>query len=155
VTLSGAAGFSATRAGDLFDASQLLWSLGLSAAQVLFDGGAIHARVEQAEAARDQTVATYRQTVLAAFEDVENQLVQSRTLAEQEAFRRQASEAADETERLALNQYRAGQISYTDVVTAQASALSARRTLAQLLLSRQTTAVALIQAMGGGWTAPD
>jgi outer membrane protein TolC len=84
---------------------------------------------------------------------VEDQLTASATLAEQEGFRREASAAADKTEQQLLNRYRAAQVSYTDVVTAQAAALSARRTLVQLQVSRQTTAIALIQAMGGGWQA--
>ncbi|MBI3366956.1 MAG: TolC family protein, partial [Burkholderiales bacterium] len=73
---------------------------------------------------------------------------------EQVALRRQASSAADLTEQQALNRYRAGQVSYAEVVSAQASALSARRNLVQLQASLQTNAIALIQALGGGWSAP-
>jgi len=91
--------------------------------------------------------------VLTAFQAVEDQLSQTRALAEQASLRRAASEAADLTEQQLLNRYQAGQVSYTDVVTAQASALSARRTLSQLAASRQATAIALIQALGGGWQA--
>ena len=75
-------------------------------------------------------------------------------MVEQAALRRTASEAADLTEQQLLNRYSAGQVSYTDVVTAQASALSARRTVAQVAASRQASAIALIQALGGGWHAP-
>jgi len=82
---------------------------------------------------------------------VEDQLSTSRALAEQAELRKTASQAADLTEQQLLNRYKQGQVSYTDVVTAQASALSARRTLSQLASSRQAAAVALIQGLGGGW----
>jgi outer membrane protein TolC len=153
LSLSGSAGSNATRLGDLFAASANTWSLGLSAAQTLFDAGARRAQVEQARASYDGTVADYRQTVLTAFQDVENQLTATRVLERQYALLQTASTAADQTEQMLLNQYKAGQVAYTDVVTAQASALSARRSLLQAAISRRTTAVALIQALGGGWTA--
>jgi NodT family efflux transporter outer membrane factor (OMF) lipoprotein len=152
-TLSGSVGSSASRVGDLFNASSLLWSLGLSVAQTVFDAGAIGARVDAATAARDAAIARYRQTVLTAFQDVEDQLTSGGSLAQQEVLRREASAAADRTEQQFLNRYRQGQVSYTDVVTAQVSALNARRTLVQLQVNRQTAAVALIQALGGGWHA--
>jgi NodT family efflux transporter outer membrane factor (OMF) lipoprotein len=153
--LSGSLGSSAGRIGDLFGASTTLWSLGLSAAQTIFDAGAIRARVEEAQATYDQTVANYRQAVLTALSDVENQLSASRVLAIQYTLRQAASAQADESERLILNQYRAGQVVYTDVVASQAAALSARRALVQTTVSRQTTAVALIQSLGGGWNAAE
>jgi NodT family efflux transporter outer membrane factor (OMF) lipoprotein len=154
-SLSASGDSSASRLGDLFSASANTWSLGLAAAQTLFDAGARKAQVEQARAAYDAAVADYRQTVLTAFEDVENQLTAVRVLERRYALLRTASEAADQTEQMLLNQYRAGQVAYTDVVTAQASALSARRSLLTAGVARQTAAVALIQALGGGWTAKD
>jgi outer membrane protein TolC len=96
-------------------------------------------------------VARYRQTVLTAFADVENQLTATRVLAQQQDLRRQASEAADKVEEQVTNRYRAGQVSYSDVVQAQVTALNARRSLVQVQADRQTTAVALIQSLGGGW----
>ncbi|WP_439814555.1 efflux transporter outer membrane subunit [Zavarzinia sp. CC-PAN008] len=153
LVLSGDAGSAASSLADLFTASASVWSLGLSAATTLIDFGAREAQVEQARAGYYLTVAQYRQTVLTALQDVENQLVAARALARQEELLRQASTAADEVERMQMNQYRAGLIPYTDVVQAQASALSARRSLIQASVSRQNTAVALIQALGGGWDA--
>ncbi len=153
--LSASIGRSSTSVSNLFNASNALWSLGLSAAQTLFDAGAISARVDSAQAGRDAAIARYRLTVLGAFQSVEDLLSSTRTLAEQEVLRREASVAADQVEQQVLNRYRAGQVSYTEVVSAQAAALSARRALVQLLASRQTTAVALIQALGGGWRAED
>jgi NodT family efflux transporter outer membrane factor (OMF) lipoprotein len=152
-TLSGALSSSATRVGDLFNASNTLWSLGLSVAQVVFDGGAISASVDAAKASHEASVARYRQTVLTAFQNVEDQLTAGASLAEQETMRREASAAADRTEEQFLNRYRAGTIDYTSVVVAQVSALNARRTLLQVQVARQTSAVALIQSLGGGWHA--
>jgi NodT family efflux transporter outer membrane factor (OMF) lipoprotein len=151
LSLSGSFGNSGTRVADLFGASTTLWSLGVSAAATVFNAGATGARVDQATAARDQAAAQYRQTVLAAFQAVEDQLSTIHSLADQAESRRAASAAADLTEQQLLNQYRAGLVAYTNVVTAQASALSARQTLSQLASSRQAAAVALIQALGGGW----
>ncbi|MEJ8855311.1 efflux transporter outer membrane subunit [Variovorax robiniae] len=153
LTISATAGTTSLRWQDLFSAPQLVWSFGLSASQVLFDAGAISARVDAAKAAHESSVARYRQTVLTAFQNVEDQLTATASLAQQEALRREASVAADKTEQQFLNRYRAGQVSYTDVVTAQASALSARRTVLQLQVSRQAAAVGLIQGLGGGWDA--
>jgi outer membrane protein TolC len=126
LSLSASVGRSSSRVSDLFSASNTLWSIGLSAAQVLFDAGAIAARVDSAKAAHEAAVARYRQTVLTAFQGVEDQLTATASLAQQEALRREAS----------------------------ASALSARRTVLQLQVNRQTAAVGLIQGLGGGWQAP-
>jgi NodT family efflux transporter outer membrane factor (OMF) lipoprotein len=153
IGLSASLGGSASRVGDLFSASSLLWALGVSVAQTVFDGGARDAATDAARAAHAASVASYRQTVLSAFQDVEDQLSATAALAEQEGLRRDASQAADRTEQQMLNRYRAGQVGYSEVVNAQASALSARRTLAQVQLARQTAAVSLIQALGGGWEA--
>jgi NodT family efflux transporter outer membrane factor (OMF) lipoprotein len=152
-SLNGALSSNASRVGDLFNASNTLWSLGLSVAQTVFDAGAIAAQVDQAKAAHEAAVARYRQTVLAAFQDVEDQLTAGASLAQQEGLRREASAAADLSEQQFLNRYRQGQVSYTDVVTAQVSALNARRTVLQVQVSRQSAAVALIQGLGGGWQA--
>jgi NodT family efflux transporter outer membrane factor (OMF) lipoprotein len=152
--LSASAGTAGATFPALFRASSSVWSLGLSVAQTLFDAGATTARVEGAQAARDAAIANYRQTVLVAFQTVEDQLSTIRSLAEQEGQRRAASADADRTEQLTLNQFLQGQVPYTTVVTAQVTALSARQTLSQLMSSRQAAAIALIQALGGGWHAP-
>ena len=153
LNLSASGNSSSSSLGNLFSASANTWSLGLSAAQTLFDAGARKARVEQARAGYDASVADYRQTVLTAFEDVENQLTATRVLERRYALLQTSSNAADQTEQMILNQYKAGQVAYTDVVQAQASALSARRALLTAAVQRQTTAVTLIQALGGGWKA--
>ena len=152
-SLNASVSSNASKVKDLFNASNTLWALGLSVAQVVFDAGAIEANVDSAKASHEAAVARYRQTVLAAFQAVEDQLSAGATLAQQEGLRREASAAADKTEQQLLNRYRAAQVNYTDVVTAQVAALNARRTLVQLQVNRQTSAIALIQALGGGWQA--
>ncbi len=151
LSLNGSAGLGAATIGELFKASSLVWSLGASLAQSIFNGGLTGARVDAARAAQEAAAARYRQAVLNAFQQVEDQLVASRVLGEQLTLRQQASQAADLVEQQVLNRYTAGQVSYTEVITAQATALNARRALVQLQSDRQTAAVALIQALGGGW----
>ena len=152
-SLSASYGFGASRVADLFQASSSVWSLGLSVAQALFNAGATGARVEGAEASQAQAVARYRQTVLTAFADVEDQLAATRVLLTQQQLRADASTAADQVEQQVLNRYRSGQVGYSEVINAQTTALNARRALAQSVADRQTTAVALIQSLGGGWQA--
>ena len=151
LNLSGSYGSTARRVADLFSVSNSIWSLGLSAAEVLFNAGATKARVSGAEAAQDQAAARYRQIVLSAFQNVEDQLAATQVLEQQQRLREQASRAADEAEAQVLNRYRAGQVNFTEVVTAQVIALNARRALVQNAADRQVTAVALIQALGGSW----
>jgi NodT family efflux transporter outer membrane factor (OMF) lipoprotein len=151
LTLSGNADPSASNLSRLFNASSFAWSLGASLAGTLFDGGARTARVDEARATWKESVATYRQTVLSAFQGVEDQLSNAGALEEQQTQLRDASAAADQTEQIMQNQYQQGLVAYTDVVTAQASALSARRSLMQMSLSRQTAALQLISELGGGW----
>ncbi len=149
--LSASYGLGASRLGDLFNTSAAVWSLGLQAAQTLFDAGATGARVDATRAAHAGAVARYRQTVLLAFQDVEDQLAATRVLEQQAALRELAARAAAEVETQVGNRYRAGQVGYTEVVTAQVTSLNARRALVQSAADRQAAAVALIQALGGGW----
>ena len=116
--------------------------------------GADAMTVQGAEAGRDAKVAQYRQTVLSAFQSVEDQLSALRTLRDQEPLRQEAVSAAELAAKQLLNRYREGQVVYTDVVTAQETALSARRALLQLQLARQLAVASLVQALGGGWQAP-
>jgi NodT family efflux transporter outer membrane factor (OMF) lipoprotein len=151
IGLSASAGLSAASIGDLFSASSLVWAVGASLAQTIFNAGATRAQVDSARAGLEEAAARYRQTVLTAFQDVEDQLVALRVLEQQQALRQQAWQAAERVEQQVLNRYRAGLVNYTEVVTAQASATSARRALAQAVSDRQVAAVSLIQALGGGW----
>ena len=154
IGLSAGLGGRAASVGDLLSAPTLAWSLGLSLAQTLFDAGARSAGVDQALAAHDASAAAYRQSVLTAIGQVEDQLVALQTLGEQIERTRAAAEAAAGAETRIMNRYQAGLSAYTEVVTAQASALNARRSVMQLQLQRQQAALALVQALGGGWVAP-
>ncbi len=155
VTLSGNGGLESEGLSSLFNASSLLWSLGSQVAQTLLDFGARRARVAQARYAYDATVANYRQVTLTAFQEVQDDLVATEILQRQETFLQTASTAADRSEAALRNQYLAGTTIYTNVVTAQATALTARRALIQGRLDRQNGAVSLVQALGGGWSAAD
>lgn len=153
-SLGASLGSGGSSLADLFKASGLVWSLGLSVAQTVFDAGATAARVDEARAAQEARAAAYRQTVLAAFQGVEDQLTALRTLAEQAPLRAEAVADAQRVAQQQLNRYREGQVGFTEVVTAQAAALSAERALLQLQVNRQLAVVALVQALGGGWQAP-
>lgn len=151
LSLSGSASTSGDAVSALFEAPTSLWSLGAGIALPLLDFGARSAKVKQARAAYDQAVASYRQTALSAFQQTEDGLVAARILADVARERTAAAEASAGAERIALQRYLAGQTDYTAVVTAQTAALSARQVRVQTVTNRQTTAIALIQAIGGAW----
>jgi len=155
ITLTGSYGFLSTAASTLFNQAGLTKSVGGSLSQTLLDFGARRAEVDQAKRAYDQAVASYRQTVLTAFQDVENDLASADIYQKEFDLRRQNSEALDLTEKLTLNEYKAGTVDFTTVVVAQTAALTARLSLAQMRISQQTTAVTLITDLGGGWKMPD
>ena len=150
--LSASYGISGGAVADLFSAAPTAWSLGLSLVQTVFNAGLTRGRVDAARAGWEQTVANYRQTVLTAFQDVEDQLSATRILGQQLEQRRISSNSATQAETQFLNRYQAGQVAFTEVVTAQVSALNARRSLVQAQADQMATAVALTQALGGGWT---
>ena len=152
VTLTGEGGFAAPNLGQLFNASNAFWSLGASAAETIFDAGARSAKVREAKAAYDEAVANYRQTVLAAFQNVEDNMAAQRVYVTEEAQLRQASDDANTNVTITLNEYRAGTVDFTTVATAQAVALQDQNALVQNQAARLTTAVSLIEALGGGWT---
>ena len=120
---------------------------------LLLDFGARPAQVRQARAAYDGTVANYRQTVLTAFQQVEDELATLRILEQQVDVQEQTVKSADLSVQLTLNQYRAGTVAYTSVVTAQAVALGDAQTLLGIRQGRLVASVTLIQALGGGWNA--
>ena len=154
IGLTASAGRSAIGLSQLVSAPVLAWSLGLTVAQTLLDGGARAGAVAQAQAAHDAATAAYRQTVLTAMGQVEDDLTNLAALAGQIEQTRIAAQAAQGAAERMMNSYQAGISAYTDVVTAQATALTQRRSLLQLQLQRQQTAIGLIQALGGGWIAP-
>jgi NodT family efflux transporter outer membrane factor (OMF) lipoprotein len=153
ITLSADYGGAATRLAKLLSASNRIWSFGSDLVETIFDGGARNAQLDAARAAFDREVATYRQTVLTAFQQVEDQLAALRILAEQAKASEAALKAAREAERIITNQYRAGTVAYTAVIVAQTTALGDAVTLVNLRQSRLVASVALIEALGGGWDA--
>ena len=154
ITLGASYGYQSPMLHTLFSAASSLWSFGLTNFNLpIVSGGLTQAQVAAAHATYDQTVATYRQTVLTAFQQVEDQLAASRILAQQAEAQGRAVQAALEAERLTLNQYRAGTVDYTAVVTAQANSLADRETALSIMQSRLVASVALIEALGGGWEA--
>jgi len=150
--LSGSGGVTSSRLADLFTSSSGFWTLGATAAETIIDFGARRAQVSAARAAFDEAVANYRQTVLTAFGQVEDNLAAQRVLVAEQADRQAALASADDALHISLNQYRAGTIDYTTVVVSQAVALSAHQTEIALEAERLTTTVDLIVALGGGWT---
>ncbi|EJM43081.1 efflux transporter, outer membrane factor lipoprotein, NodT family [Pseudomonas sp. GM33] len=151
LTLSLNGGYSSSTSKDLFSLPNRFWSVGPQLAMTLFDGGQRSAEVDRSEAAYDETVAKYRQTVLDGFREVENFLVQLKVLQDEAVVRQQALDAARESLRLTQNQYKAGLIAYIDVVVTQAAALNNERSNLDLLQSRLIASVQLIAALGGGW----
>ncbi len=155
LTLSGSGTSSSTAIDQLFNLSNFTWSIGPQLAYTILDFGARKARVQQSRAQYDQTVANYRQTVLTAFQAVEDQLAALRILEQEQALRLAAEQSARQSEQIALNQYLAGQTTFTTVVTAQVQSLSAQQAALNVLGARLTASVSLIQALGGGWTQGD
>lgn len=155
LTLSASGGYSSVAFAQLFDTPSRVWSLGGTLAALLFDGGARSARNDQATAAFDASVATYKQTVLGAMQEVEDNLSTLRVLDQESQVQDQAVKAAQLSERLALSQYQAGTATYLSVAVAQAAALTNQRTAMQLLGRQLVASVALIKAAGGGWHAGD
>jgi NodT family efflux transporter outer membrane factor (OMF) lipoprotein len=139
----------------LLTLSNAVWSVGPQLSATLIDGGALKAQVEGARARYDGQVALYRQTILTAFQQVEDALVQQRVLVQQEQVQRSAVAAARDAERLSLNQYRIGTIPYTTVVQTQAAALSAEQSLLNVRLARLQASANLVLALGGGWRDSD
>ncbi len=151
LTLTGSYGFLSSSLGTLFEAVNRTREAALSASDTLFNFGSTQAKVTQARAEYRQSVAAYYQTILTAFQDVENDLAAIDWDRQQYDIIKKDSDAADENERLTLNEYKAGTVDFTTVVVAQAAALSARVSLAQITVSEQTAAVSLVTDLGGGW----
>ncbi|HVO87660.1 MAG TPA: efflux transporter outer membrane subunit [Casimicrobiaceae bacterium] len=153
ISLSANGGSAASTLGGLFSAPALFWSLGASLAQLLFDAGLRKAQLEGTVAQYDAAVATYRQTVLTAFQEVEDQLATLRVLEEEAAVQREQVRAARESVELTTNQYRAGLVSFINVVAVQASLFAAQRSDLDLQNRRYVAAVTLVRALGGGFDA--
>ncbi|MFI5357820.1 MAG: efflux transporter outer membrane subunit [Opitutales bacterium] len=151
ISLTGSAGYQGNVLRNLFSAPNEIWAVGGSFAAPLFNAGKTGAQVAQARAAYDQGLATYRQTVLAAFQEVEDNLAATIYLAGEAAVQDEAVVAARLATTIARNQYAAGTVTYLDVITAQTTQLDAERTAVQLLGRRLTSSLTLLKAAGGDW----
>ena len=153
LTLTATNGFRANSPPDWFTIPSRFWSVGPALAETLFDGGVRRAVSKQAQAAYDVNVASYRQTVLAAFQQVEDNLAALRILDEEARAQADAVAASRMSTELTVNQYKAGTVSYLNVVTVQATQLNNEVSAVALLGQRLVAAVTLVQALGGGWDA--
>jgi NodT family efflux transporter outer membrane factor (OMF) lipoprotein len=149
--LSATGGFEGTSLVNWFSWPSHLFAVGPSLLQTLYDAGARHAVSDQAWAAYDAKVASYRQSVLGAFQEVEDNLAALRILEEESTKEARAVEAAERSLALSTNRYKGGLVTYLEVTTAQSAALSNERTAVDVLTRRMTSSVLLIKALGGGW----
>jgi NodT family efflux transporter outer membrane factor (OMF) lipoprotein len=153
ISLSALGSFAGDPLSQLFTVANRVWSLGASASETVFSGGARTAAVAAARATYDQSVANYRQTVLTAFQQVEDALSSLRILEQQAAAQAIAVESARRALEVTLNANRAGTVAYTAVITQQTLLLGDQQTLLSIQQSRLVASVALVEALGGGWSA--
>ncbi|MFP5227106.1 MAG: efflux transporter outer membrane subunit [Acidobacteriota bacterium] len=153
VSLTGTGGFLSGQPGTLIQGPSEMWSLGASAVELLFDAGRRHAITRQARDAYEQQVANYRQTVLSAFQDVEDNLAALRILDRESAQQQLAVDAAVRSLNISTHRYKGGATTYLEVLTAQTTQLTNQRTQADIATRQFVASVQLIRAMGGGWDA--
>ncbi|WP_428002128.1 efflux transporter outer membrane subunit [Acidovorax sp.] len=151
LTLSGSAGYRGSELSNLLSAPNLFWSLGPALAVSLFDGGARTAAVESARASNDQAAASYRQTVLTALQEVEDNLTAATALAQEQQLQTEALAAAQRALDVVNNQYRAGTVGFLNVITAQASVLSSQRSLIDVKNRRLAAVNTLLKNLAGNW----
>ncbi|CAE6821565.1 efflux transporter outer membrane subunit [Paraburkholderia haematera] len=153
LTLSATGGFQSSVFSQLLTAPSRFWTLGPQLAGTIFDAGLRQAKTEAARAAYDQDVAAYRQTILAAFQDVEDNLASQRILEQEIVVQRQAVDSARQALAIVTNEYKAGTVGYVNVLTAQTTAFTAELKLETIAGQRMVSSVGLVKALGGGWDA--
>jgi NodT family efflux transporter outer membrane factor (OMF) lipoprotein len=153
LTLSASAGFLSSNLQSLFKYASRTWSAGPGISQTLFDFGRRGAQLQSSEAAYDVAVASYRQTVLSAFQEVEDDLASLRYLAEEAAQQQEAVTAANQSLNLEIDRYKAGTDSELNVITTQTIYLNDQQAAVTILQRRMVAAVDLVKAIGGGWDA--
>ena len=153
LTLSASGNYESSDLARIFSSPNPLWSVGPALAGSIFDAGLRRAQTAQAKATYEQDVAAYRQTVLTAFQQVEDNLAALRILEQEAQVQNDAVKDALQTLTFETNQYKAGTVSALDVITTQATALNDQRTAVTILGSRMNACVLLIQYLGGGWTS--
>jgi len=152
LTLNASGGFASSTLGTLFSLPNRFWSLGPQLLATVFDGGRRRAAVAQAEAAYDAQVAAYRESVLTAFQNVEDNLGAVRILADEATQQTAAVAAAEKSLALTRNRYSAGIATYLEVITAENAAYANERTAVDLRVRQMTASVNLVKALGGGWS---
>jgi len=155
LSFTASSGFEGTSFANWFAWPSLFWAVGTSMTQPLFDGGRIHAQTEQARANYDATVASYRQTALAAFQQVEDNLAALRILGNEARQQREAVNAAEHALSLFTNLYIGGEDNYLQVITAQTAALQNQRNDVDIRRRQAEAGILLIKALGGGWRSSD
>ncbi len=155
VALSASGGFESSRFTTWIQWPSRFWSVGGTATETLFDGGRRRGQVAQARDAFNVTVANYRQTVLNAFQQVEDNLASLQVLSEEATIQDRAVNAAQRALEVSTEQYKAGTTDFLQVITTQSIALADQRTAVDLLTRRTTASVLLIEALGGGWNTTD
>jgi len=151
VNIVGSGGFESGTITTLMQGPSALWSVGAAAAATIFDGGRRHALNDEAKATYDSSVASYRQTVLSAFQQVEDNLAALRVLENEAGVQATAVQSAQRSLDLSNTRYEGGVTSYLEVITAQNAALSDEVTAVNILGRRMASAVLLVEALGGGW----
>jgi NodT family efflux transporter outer membrane factor (OMF) lipoprotein len=151
VNILGSGGFESGSITTLLQGPSAFWSIGASVMATVFDGGRRHAANEEAKAAYDFTVASYRQTVLTAFQQVDDNLAALRVLEQEASVQATAVQSAERSLNLSNTRYEGGVTSYLEVITAQNAALSDEVTAVNILGRRMASAVLLVEALGGGW----
>ena len=151
LTFAASAGVQSTSFINWITWPSRFWTIGPQLAQILFDAGKRNAQLDQAQAGYDATAAAYRQTVLTAFQQVEDNLATLRVLADEAAVLAQAVKSAQRSVKVSTAQYKAGIASYLQVITVQSIALQDERTAIDVQTRRMTASVLLIEALGGGW----
>jgi NodT family efflux transporter outer membrane factor (OMF) lipoprotein len=154
LTLSATGGYANSMLSDLLKWPSRFWALGASVSEIVFEGGLRGAQTEQAQAAYDATVASYRETVLTGFQEVEDNLAALRILEDEAQVQDEAVKAAQQTVTVTTNQYKAGVVNYLNVITAQAAALNNELALLNIFGRRMAASVLLVKALGGGWNIP-
>ncbi|WP_080709655.1 efflux transporter outer membrane subunit [Cupriavidus metallidurans] len=155
LSLSATGGLTASTLARWLSLPDRVWSIGAGLAGTVFDGGLRRANTAIAVAQYDQTVANYRQTVLGAFQEVEDNLASARVLEQESIVQNDALRSAREALSLVNNRYKAGTAALLDVLTAQTAAYTAENTTLTIMGRQYTAAVTLIKALGGGWHGPD
>ena len=153
LSFTASAGFESTQIANWLSWPSRLWSIGPALAQTLFDGGRRRAVTDEAKAAYDATVAAYQQTVLTAFQEVEDNLAAIRILSAEAKQQEAAVTAARRLLDISMNQYRGGVTTYLQVITSQAALLSNQRAGVDIGQRQVIANVSLIKALGGGWNA--